>query len=222
MSTKKTKIENKTIEIFRRKVVLEINQIAELLNCSTPSTRRRLKKWKVYSSYNKNGRFYVLPDIPQFNDYGLWHYNNIFFSKYKTLKNTVINLIKNSSSGLSFNEIEKIVNIPGRSFLSHLQNEPELYREKIEGRFVYFSSNNNILNKQKQNRISHYFEQSKIVQFPSDAEAIEILVNTIKFPNLKLQELSELLRNKNIIISPEKISLFFEKHGIIKKKLKIL
>ncbi len=216
MSTKNSKIEIKTLEIFKKNIVLEIEQITELLKCSIPTARRRLKKWDVYSSYNKNGRYYVLPEIPEFNCYGLWHYQNIFFSKYRTLKNTVICLIKNSDSGLTSNEIENLVNIPAKSFLSHLQTKAELFREKIKGKYVYFSSDKNILKKQKQNRIS-YSEKNKKLQFPSDAEAIEILVNTIKFPNLKLEELSELLRKKNILVTTESISLLFEKHGILKK-----
>jgi hypothetical protein len=220
MSTKKLKTEKYALETFKKKVVLEIEHITELLKCSIPTARRRLKKWEVYTSYNKNGRYYVLPEIPDFNNYNLWYYNNIFFSKYGTLKNTVICLIRSSDTGMTSNEIENIVNIPAKSFLSHLQKTPELFRKKIEGRFVYFSSNKKVLKKQKQNRISH-LEKSKIQKLPNDIEAIEILINIIKYPDLKLEELSKLLRKKNIMVPPYAIYLFFEKHGILKKKRKI-
>ena len=66
---------------FHKRKVLSLPELMELLKKSVATVRRRLKEWKVFSSYNHNGRYYVLPEIPQFDVLGLWKYQNIFFSK---------------------------------------------------------------------------------------------------------------------------------------------
>ena len=53
---------------------------------------RALKKYGYYTSYNRNAGYYVLHDVPEFNEWGLWTYRDIRFSKYGTLTQTIVAL----------------------------------------------------------------------------------------------------------------------------------
>jgi len=96
---------NKTLKTFRRRKVLTVSDLALLMQCSLITVRRKLKQWNTYTSYNQNGRYYVLPDVPPFDSNGLWRYRDICFSQYGNLTQTVIHLVKNSPAGFAASEI---------------------------------------------------------------------------------------------------------------------
>ena len=50
---------------------------------SSRTLRRRMHALGVLSSYNANSKFYTLPKFANFDNYGLWEYNKIYFSKYE-------------------------------------------------------------------------------------------------------------------------------------------
>jgi len=201
---------------FKNQNVMTIEQLASDLNCSTRTARRRLMLWHTHTSYNHNGRYYVLTDIAEFDEHGLWRHQGIFFSKYGNLKNTVIQLVAHSDAGLKAMEIEKLVRLSSRSFLSHFRNIAELRRERVGSHFVYFSSNETILLKQRKKR-NEQILLSRQIQIPTDAEAIIILVERIKHPELPVKIFCDILQKQGCIISAEVATLFFEHHGILKK-----
>ena len=110
--------------------VFTLDKLVSSLRCSTPTARLKLKQWKAYTSYNKNSRYYAMPTVPRFDENGLWHYEDISFSKYGNLRNTVIHLSNNSASGLSGSEMGDLVRLAPRSFLHHFRNVAGIHREK--------------------------------------------------------------------------------------------
>jgi hypothetical protein len=54
-------------------------------------------------------------------------------------------------------------------------------------------------------------------QFPSDADAVLILVQFIKHPNVGLEELSNKIAQQGKRIEPAVIRSFLEYHGLLKK-----
>ena len=73
--------------------IFNIGELASLLTCSVPNARLKLKQWQAYTSYNQNGKYYALPQVPRFDDHGLWRYKNAAFSRHGNLKKTVIHLV---------------------------------------------------------------------------------------------------------------------------------
>ncbi len=193
------------LKIISRKKIITIDTLSSLLSSSQKTARRRLKLWEAYTSYNENGRYYTLPNIPNFDINGLWAYQNVRFSKYGNLKQTIIHFVRHSKAGLDAAEMGDMLGVPIRSFLTTLQNHPDIKREKIQGRFVYFSSVKNDYIKQKDCRIGII----KIKQLPSDMEAVFILVESIKNPHHSTIELSSILRNKNCFVTPDSIQALF-------------
>jgi len=200
-------------DIFSRNIIT-INELSSLLNSSIKTARRRLKLWGAYTSYNENGRFYTLPNIPEFDINGLWVYQSIRFSRYGNLKQTTIKLIKLSKAGYDAAELSDLLGIPVRSFLSNLQKIKDIKREKIQGRFVYFFEVEEEFIKQNNYRSN----MTRIIRMPKDSDAILILVEKIKNPHLNVEGLALKLKENNCFVTPESIKNFFEYHGLTVKK----
>ena len=204
-----------TISAIHRKKIITIENLACLLNTSIKTARRRLKLWQAITSYNMNGRYYTLPDIPDFDVHGLWQHHQVRFSQHGNLKNTIIAVVNQSKVGLDAAEVSDLLGISVRSFLSSLQKHPDLKREKIQGRFVYFSATPKAYLQQKDYR----YAKKRNIQLPSDIEAIAILVETIKNPDLSIDQLALKLQQDNYRISSESIENLFSYHGLSIKKM---
>ena len=206
----------RTIEDFRRRKVMTIDDLISSMRCSNITVRRYLKKWRTITSYNKNGCYYVLPDIPKFNEYGLWQYKAIRFSKYGTLNRTIIHLVEDSLSGRDASEITQLVAIDPHPILSRLIGKSALQRKKVSGVFVYFSVNEKRLNSQFEKRLEISSTPGPS-DLPSDAVGVSILVERIKNPKLTSKTLSRRLQNRGIRVSSKTIEDFLLYHGIPKK-----
>jgi hypothetical protein len=208
------KQEKITLKTFKEKKVMTISKLTDLLDCSVPTVRNRLRAWNAYTSYNKNGFYYTLPCIPRFDEHGLWKYKGIFFSKHGNLKQTVINIVKSSIMGLMSSEIGILLGLDPRSFMSHFRKINGLYRERLEGRFIYFSDEKSILLKQKQ-RLNKALEKKKAA-IPSATDAVLVLAEFIKHPDSNCEDCSMRLKRKGINIAPESIRNLLDYHGIKK------
>jgi hypothetical protein len=157
-----------------------------------------------------------MPDIARFNEHGIWKHKNVFFSKYGNLKDTVVCLVQNSPSGLEASEIGSMIGLLPRSFMSHFRDLPELFRVKLQGRFIYFSCHNDIYVRQKQHR-----EQLLLTKWtrelPADADAVLILVDRIKHPDSSLEQCALRLRKKRKHLRLETIYALLDYHRLLKK-----
>ena len=206
--------ENRVLEKFRRQKIITIGQLIEWLKCSVITARRRLKKWQSYTSINKNGRYYTLPQIPVFDENGLWKYRTVLFSKHGNLKQTIIALITESEKGLSAVEIAEFVDlVPNSSFLSRFKSVPGVRREKHQGRFIYLSDHPQIYSRQKQTRATG----QTAVGFPADFEAVEILVQLIKHPDIGIEQLAAKVSKPGKQVQPAMIRRFLRFHDLLKK-----
>lgn len=214
MSSKQPVLDN-VLKKFRRKKIMTLVALITLLQQSRRTAQRRLKQWHAINSYNKNGAYYTLPDIPQFDANGLWHYKGVSFSTYGNLTKTIIGLVRNSEAGLKASELEALTGLQARSLLSLFRNHSELKRDKHQGRYVYFSSDSKLYSKQRSKRLQ-MIAQAKL---PTDIEAIAILVATIKHPELSIENLCRcVLKKQDINVSPELVRNLFVYHGLTVKK----
>lgn len=199
------------LEVMR---VFTLDRLVSSLSCSVPTARLKLKQWGAYTSYNQNGRYYSVATVPRFDNNGLWHYKDIYFSRYGNLKNTVIELVEGSSSGLTGKEIGALVKLDPRSFLHHFRNAGGIQREKREGVYVYFSDNPAIYKKQLKIRSELGCPTG---EFVSDAGAVVILSALIKHHEISFEDIMALPEIQMHKISPASIRDFLERHGLVKK-----
>jgi hypothetical protein len=111
-------------DAFRRKKVLTRNELLPTVGCSSMTVWRLLKSCGYWTSYNFNGRFYTLADIPQFDERGLWAYQGIRFSKWGPLTETMIALVENSEAGMTPEQLQPTKEVPTkkvRAWLAELE-----------------------------------------------------------------------------------------------------
>lgn len=194
--------------------VFTLDQLVSSLSCSTPTARLKLRQWKTHRSYNRNGRYYAMSMVPRFDQSGLWHYENISFSKYGNLRNTVVHLINISPSGLTGHEIGDLVRLPARSFLHHFRNVAGIHREKSSGVYVYFSDDPARHKGQVESRLSVLTGRVKLL---TNADAVVILSALIKHHDISMEDIMALPEVRGRMFSPVVIREFLNRHGLLKK-----
>jgi hypothetical protein len=204
---------------FKKQKVVTIDQLASWLSCSVVTARRRLKAWRAYTSYNRNGRYYTLPEIAQFDNIGLWRHQGAFFSKHGNLKQTLIHLVTQSEQGLSGAELGEILGLQPRSFLSHFRDHPEIYRENRMGCWIWFAADSGTREQQMQARLAQ--EVAKKSLMPSDIEAVMILVDLIGHPESDVEQIARRLKSKQHDIDAAAIRQLLDHHGLLKKTVAI-
>jgi hypothetical protein len=206
--------EEKSVRFLRLRKAVTMAELVLHLQCSPRTVQRRLAEWRAINSYNQNGRFYTLPDIPKFDSHGLWCYQEAFFSRFGNLPQTVVQLVRNSQVGLTAAELGELLGLRPSSFLWSFRDHPGLKREKHQGHYVYFSSEPGRCTEQRQRRA--LIRTTK--RLPSEFEVVAILVEKIKYPELSVEELSRKLRRKKLRVEPEMIRDLFIRHGVGVKK----
>ncbi|MGM0656893.1 MAG: hypothetical protein ACQETR_16495 [Thermodesulfobacteriota bacterium] len=195
--------------------IFNIGDLASLLTCSVPNARLKLKQWQAFTSYNQNGKYYTLPQVPRFDDHGLWRYRDAAFSRHGNLKKTVIHVVSVSPAGLSGKQLGEILGLSPQSFLHHFRQCPGIHREKHDGVFIYFSDVDEVYEKQLQERTS-VASRSAIVTL-SDPEAVLILVAVIRQHGISAEEILALPEIKKSKITLSAVKGFMAYHGLLKK-----
>jgi hypothetical protein len=137
-------------------------------------------------------------------------YQAVLFSKHGNLKQTIISLITESPKGLSAGEIAQLVDlVPNSSFLSRFKEVADVKREKHQGRFVYLSNRSEIYARQKQGWVT--------AGLPTDAQAVVILVQLIKHPDIDIEQLAVHVSEPGSSIEPAAIRSFLQLHDLLKK-----
>ncbi len=197
--------------------IFTLNRLVSALNCSSRTAQAKLKLWQTYTSYNQNGRFYSLPEVPKFDRYGLWRYKDAAFSKHGNLKKTIIHLVGASPEGLTGRELGELLRLRPQSFLHHFRKCPGIFREKHDGVYVYFSDIGEIYEKQERQRCAliHHRKLANI----SDSEAILILTAIIRHHGITSEDIMTLPEIKKSKIGKPAIQNFMVYHGLEKKIL---
>ena len=119
---------------------------------SKPSFHRDLAKLGCISCYTDNSRYYTLPDIPDYDGYGLWHHGSITFSRNLTAKETVRVLVCESPSGLTHSELQDILGVRLYNPLKALVQEKAIISETDGGKLIFFSGDDAVGQKQRESR----------------------------------------------------------------------
>jgi hypothetical protein len=195
--------------------IFTIGELTVLLKCSIPNARLKLRQWQTYTSYNQNGRYYTLPQVPRFDQHGLWRYENAAFSEHGNLKQTIVHLVASAPAGLTGKQLGDLLGLSPQSFLHHFRNCPGTRRQKHDGVYVYFAEDPSVYEKQVRER--HTIVSLPSVVTISDAEAVMILVAIIKHHGITAEQILALPEIKKSKMRPKAIQGFLAYHGLEKK-----
>lgn len=196
------------------KRIATLVELAVHLQCSARTAQRCLTECRAIHSYNRNARYYTLPQIPQFDVHGLWRYRGVFFSHHGNLPQTFAQLVHQSPAGLTATAAGELLGLRPSSFLWSLRNHPAVQREKHQGLYVYWAGDANRRAEQQRQRAQALPSQRGL----TEAEAIAMLVERIKHPAASVEALSRRLAAQSLRVEPERIEAFFAEHGVGVKK----
>jgi hypothetical protein len=147
------------------------------------SILRDLKSIGYFSSYNARGKYYTLSETPEFDELGIWKYQNAYFSIKRTLLDTAEHLVNISDAGLTHDELRRMLGIDLQNSLYQLIATDKIIRRQINTHYVYFSKR--IIESQIEKR-------NAILAEPAENEPITP-PNTRKHPDIPLVLIIDIL-----------------------------
>jgi hypothetical protein len=130
--------EQKLVNWLRKRQVATMRHMQHQFQICHMTVLRALKKVGYCTSYNRNAAYYTLADVPCFDDWGLWTYRNVCFSRAGTLLDTLVALVSTAPAGLTAAELEQRLQTPVANLLSRLVHNGRLQRQVLRGRQVVY------------------------------------------------------------------------------------
>ncbi len=128
------------IEVFSIEKVLTLESVGKLLgNPSKRTIIRKLNSLGCRASYSHAGKYYTLDKEAKYIEYGIWSFNEIHFSQYGTLVNTILHLVTHSQAGYLASELRSLLHVRVHNALAKLYASKRLMRERIAGEYLYLS-----------------------------------------------------------------------------------
>jgi hypothetical protein len=129
------------IAMLRQQKIATMGDLKEALGTSADATVfRKLAELDYRTSYSHRGRYYTLDEIAVFDELGLWSFRQVWFSRLGTLVSTVEALVAASEAGYDAAELEYVLHVEAKQALLGLVRDGRLARERVAGRYVYFSA----------------------------------------------------------------------------------
>lgn len=209
---------------FNKNKIATVNELMALLKTTNRmSVFRRLKEADYISSFSASGKYYTLKNIAMFNKAGLWIFNEIGFSRFGNLKETLIFFIEESDSGKTYDELKNKIQINLREALHHalldLVKSKKIARIIIENTRAYVYTSINKMTAQKQiscrNNLKLILKENS---YP-DWVIIEILASVIRSSQgvkIDAMKIALELNEKEIMITAYQVEYVLSKFNLKK------
>ncbi len=120
--------------------IATITELKEALGTRSDATAyRRLREIPHCTSYSHRGRFHTLPEIAQFDEFGLWSFLDVRFSRHGTLLSSIETLVQDAPSGYFAAELTRLLQVSIKVAVLKLFRENRLSRERVSGLYLYCS-----------------------------------------------------------------------------------
>jgi len=206
------------LKSFALKKVLSKAELLQACGCSPMTAWRLLHKEGYFTSYNYNAKYYTLATIPQFDDDGLWAYQDIRFSKWGTLPQTMVVLIERSPGGMTAHELAELLHVRNvRPLLTQLTLKQRLWREALGGAFVYLAVEQSQHGQQLQRRAEGVL-RPPLLPLPEPQQIIALLVEMIRHPQQTPRQWARRLVRRNIRLGTQDIRTVMEHYHLAAKK----
>jgi hypothetical protein len=203
--------------------VMNMNVLSKILQTkSRMSIFRRLKEIGYFSSFSHAGKYYTLTNIPQFDENGFWFHQEIGFSRFGTLKATIIELVCGSSAGLTHLELSQLLRIKVYNSLLDLVKKGMVGRQRMKKSFLYVAPEHGKATEQINQKRTATAESVKGVTVVSDTIVIEVLIETIHAGRIEISPslVTKRLTNRGILVANKQVEQIFKQYGIsLEKKI---
>lgn len=225
MRPKLIKIED-IVNVFKEQKVMTLDTLSKKAQCSGKTILRRLKEHGYYNSYNMNGKYYTIPEIATFDEYGFWEYEGVCFNKFGGLREIMKRLIESSKMGHTGDEINKRINTSCGNHLLKFVREGIIARRKYGDFYIYFSTDKKKQKIQVEKR-EHYiiakgipeFDEYLSIQKIDDKIVIHVLLEFINTRKATPEQITDALGKKKIRTKKEVVEEIFRRYDLFKKQI---
>ena len=203
--------------LFRKCIVAELNDIFAVLDtCSRMSVFRRLKEIGYFTSYTHTGRYYTLADIPVFDDLGLWYHQSVGFSRFGTLKATIVHLIDEAEAGCTHAELEAVLRLRVYNTLLLLVKAGEIQREIVSETYCYMNIDKERCRRQIDARQQQVAQVPQPLPLPPDYIVLLVIVETLHASDgLPIaSEVAARLAARGEDVAPSQVAQVFRHFGL--------
>lgn len=123
--------------LHERKIATLPELMAALGTAARRTVFRKLEEIRYRTSYSHRGSYYTLDDIVEFDERGLWAYEDVWFSIRGTLLSTAQAAVEGAELGYFVEELDNVLHVGTKDPLRKLAADARLVREEVAGRFLY-------------------------------------------------------------------------------------
>lgn len=217
--------EAQIVALLERVRVMELVKLAEQLDVSTKTVQRALSKAGYVTSLNFNGTFVTLQKVPEFDDNGLWSFQQVHFSRHGSLQNTLAQLIDNAVAGYTLRELEDRVGTRVHNHLSQLIRQGRVNRFLLGKHAVYLSARprqartQEVCRRAAQPPSTPQAAPDTIRMLPAGLDAltvIQVLVRLLQTPQASVASVARLLQAAHTKVRAEDIRQILDFYGLKK------
>lgn len=209
--------QDKLPSILKEHQVMTIDELVEQFECSSKTIFRNLQKVRHITSYNKNRTGITLSDMPRFDRNGLWNCKQFYFSRWKTLNETIQNVVEKSSAGLTAGDIHDLLHVGIYHHVSSCVREKKIYRNLYFKPPVYCHMDLEIRQQQQEKRQT-IIDMKPLKRSPlSKKNIIKILLVIIEHHAITVEKVMPILEAKGLQFSKQSVKWLFDRHNIEKK-----
>jgi len=194
-------------QLLLKHTIMSLKQLrAELQDRPRSSLFRDLKKLDLISSYTHTGQYHALMRLAKFDEDGLWFFRDVGFSRYGTLKRSLVHVITHSPAGMTHREMKKLFRVDVQKPLTELVSINAVSRQLLPSRIHVYLSADEASVAQWERRLA-IGDKALEVALPAESIRIEILVEVIRTPERSLDEkvLGPLLRKRGVLVKDEAV-----------------
>ncbi len=175
-------------QLLLKNTIMSLKQLrAELQDRARSSLFRDLKKLDMISSYTHTGQYHALTRLAKFDEDGLWFFQDVGFSRYGTLKRSLVQVITHSQAGMTHREMRKLFRVEVQKPLTALVSSNAVARQLLPSRIHVYLSADETSVVQLERRLA-IGDKALNVALPAESIRIEILVEVIRAPQRSLDE----------------------------------
>lgn len=187
-------------------------------------TRSRATVFRILSeigyrtSCSHAGRYYTLKAVPRFDEKGLWMHGEILFSRFRTLRSTIVHFLDAAKAGHTHAELEATFHLRLHDTLHALVKEKQIGRVAIEGLYVYVSADRSRSKRQVTARRRSLEGSGEPATLPNRAAIIDVLLAFIHHPREDPVAIASILEREGKPIPISEIRAVFQAYALGKKK----
>lgn len=205
------------IRMIRASKVSTFDDILARMACSTITLRRDLNSLNGITSYTHRGKYVTLPDIPAFDETGIWFCKGVGFTPFKNSFELIVHTINEAKNGITREELEARLRIKISKQIQILMAKGRLHRVKLGAKYYYISAE---LAKDQNRQIELLGAdiEEHIDKKVSLADLVTVLKAVLAEHEIDIKNLKKLVRKHTLDVPVQKVEQLILKYDLTSKK----